>query len=132
MQSYITIVCYEHRDNLDAYKAASSQKFRRTQRPDVEADAHGVCSQWPGRSCLLNDLSVNQAKSLVEEVAEVGAWDAWHRDENLMIKNVFDWLWESTMMVDNVFEIEIGGLIDQKFNIYLFHQDIKNDQNNKD
>ena len=52
------------------------------------------------------------------------------KDENLIVKDMFDWLWKGIKSKDEV-ETGIGDLILEEFDIYQWHQRERNGQSNR-
>ncbi len=58
-------------------------------------------------------------------------WAKWKTNENLLIQNMFVWLW---VEIDSEREhkMSINNIILKKFDMYLYHQRERNDQSNKE
>ena len=104
--------------------------FRLKDRVAIEADRGGVYQHVPKSLHLLAPLQTSQAQKVVEIIAGPGAWEAWERDGNLIVKNLFGWLWDG---VDDGDEHEsgIGDLIMEEFDMYLHHQQERNGRSNR-
>ena len=78
----------------------------------------------PTRLCKWSDGSFaleGDAQRLIDIIAGPGAWDQWQQDGNLIIPEMFKWLWEGVGS-----ESDAGDLIDLEFDIYRYHQPQRN------
>ena len=78
------------------------------------------------RSTLLTSLTTKRARMIVKKIASSKTWKTWIEIDNLLILDLFFWLW-----IDVKREAKIEDLIDQEFDLYLYHQVERNDQFNK-
>ena len=78
----------------------------------------------------MQSLSDARAKATVDEIGGEGAWAHWAEDGNLLVQNMFRWLWDG-ITVDEVHEAGVGGLIAEEFDLYIYHQRERNGAPNK-
>jgi len=124
--------CWQHRSDLNGFKTQPNRTawFRLGSRPGVEDDNHGVYARRRVRRNLFAPLSDELAETIVEEIGGLGAWERWHTDGNLLIQQMFAWLWDG-VTVAGEHEGGIRDLIDEEFDLYLYHQRERNGQSNK-
>jgi hypothetical protein len=124
--------CWNHRDDLNAFKTSPDHTswFRLKSRPQVEDDLHGVYAKRPVRKSIACQPSVRQAEIIVEEIGGPGAWVDWQKNGNLLVQEMFLWLWDG-ITSDGQHEKGIGDMIIEEFDMYLHHQRQRNGQSNK-
>ncbi len=124
--------CWDNRNDLVALKTnpARISWFRLSSRPQVEDDLHGVYAKRTVRKSIASRPSAKQAEAIVNEIGGPGAWAEWETNGNLLIQDMFVWLWAG---VDSEGEHEagIGDMILEEFDMYLYHQRERNGQSNK-
>ena len=125
--------CWEHKMNIDALKIdhATHQWFRLRKRSTVSNDDLDVYQYRSKFWQLLQSLSLKMTQSIVVELIDDDAWDKWESNENLVIRDMFSWLWKSIVMNEDR-KTEINDLIQKKFDIYLHHQRERNEKSNYD
>ena len=128
---YRLITCWNHRVTLDQIKtgAATHQWFRLRQRPSIPDDELGLYAVRPRYSTLLQPLGLEKAKAIVEEAVGGGAWSRWEDEGNLIVNDLFSWLWDG-VTTDAQHESGIGEMIDEEFDMYLHHQRDRNGKPN--
>ncbi len=126
------LACWQNRGDLDAFKVSPAHTtwFRLNSRPWVEDDDHGVYACRAIRKNLMPELTVGQAAAIVDEIGGLGAWATWHEEGNLIVQEMFAWLWAGVEF-DGKHEPGIGDLITKEFDLYLHHQRERNAQSNK-
>ncbi len=125
--------CWEHCSDLIAFKMSSQFTlwWCLKSRSWIESDDHDVYAKRSIKSSLLRLSEFNQAKTIINEIVESLTWNNWVEIENLIMKDVFSWLWNE-MMIEKFYEFKIKNLIKEEFNLYLHHQCEQNEQLNKD
>ena len=58
--------------------------------------------------------------AIVDELAVPESLQKWYRTGNLIVPGMFRWLWEG-MTVDGQHKAGVGGMIDEEFDVYLYH-----------
>ncbi len=125
--------CWKHRSDLIAFKTSfqSTLWWCLKSRSWIESDDHDVYAKCFIKSSFLKSSEFDWAKAIINEIAESSTWDNWVETENLIVKNVFSWLWNE-MMIEEFYEFKIENLIEEEFDLYLYHQCERNEQSNKD
>ena len=124
----LVLLCWRHRSNLEALKINPeyANKFRLANRPQIPSYLLGIYKYPSQIESLLDTFDETQAKTLIDDIVGPGAWDAWHTNGNIIVKSLFDWVWEGVKMGD-VVESGIGSLIDEEFDVYHHHQRQRNE-----
>ena len=122
-----------NRERLRTFRTEgpNATMFRLGRRDPVEADKHGVYSRRAIRRSLLIPLTNSRAASIVDELAGPGAWERWVDDGNLMVPDMFTWLWKGLDDENGKHEAGVGHIIDSEFDLYLYHQGRRNGQANR-
>ena len=89
-------------------------------------DELGVYAIRPVRTSLLRTISEDRARILVDEMIGAVSWKICCDEGNRM----FHWLWRGIRIGETV-ETGIGDLIDEGFEIYVWHQAQRNNRTNK-
>ena len=97
----------------------------------IESNDYDVYAKHSIKSSFLKSSEFNWAKAIINKIAEFSTWDNWVKTENLIIKDVFSWLWNK-IIIEKFYEFEIKNLIEEEFNLYFHHQCEWNEQLNKD
>lgn len=120
--------CWDGRANFDELKADSAVQgwFRRQVMPRSEDDELGIYARLPVTVTLMVPISDRRAAQILDEIGVDGTWDAWVADGNIIIDEMFAWLWEGVEMEEGNVEGGIGELIEEDFQIYLHHQRERN------
>lgn len=123
---------WEHRQDLDAFKTSAVSKlwWRRTSRPHIEEDDHGVFAHRPRKDTLMKGLATNHGAVIIEEIAGKDAYGSWADTGNLIVKGMFSWLWDG-IHLENQFVEGVGDLISEEFDMYRHHQAEQNVVPNK-
>ena len=64
-------------------------------------------------------MSEDQARLIVNEINDDETWDVWLSIGNIIVENMFSWLWEG-IFTNQGHEAGIGELMVDKFNMYLY------------
>lgn len=124
---------YDSRNALDDLRTSPDTHvwFRKADRPAVFADIEGIYAKTPLSTESGITVSETQAQTIVADITqEKSAWDKWVEDGNIVVPNLFTWLWEGTAFEEG-FESGIGSLIDDEFDMYQHHQRNINGKPNK-
>ncbi len=125
-------ICWNNQNNLIAFKMTSEHIFwfRLSARSQIEDDLHDVYTKWVIRQSIVSRSSVKQVKVIVNEIDESRVWAKWKTNENLLIQDMFIWLW-AKIDREKEHKMSINNMILKKFDIYLYYQREWNDQSNK-
>ena len=112
------LVCFDNKGSLSRFKTASktSSWFRLEGRPEVIKDQLGVFRLFPRIQSLTQPLNLCQAQQVVEDFMGEDAWATWERDGNVIVKNLFSWLWDG-VAVGEIHGEGVGKRIDLKFDL---------------
>lgn len=123
---------WNHRGALDQFKTRPDRLdwFRLRGRPQVEDDERGIYSQRVRLSSIFRRPTPEHLALIVDEIGGNGAWETWKRDGNILIQDLFGWLWVG-VEYNGMSEAGIKKEIDNEFDMYLYHQRESNGTSNK-
>ena len=125
-------MCWNNRNDLIAFKMTSEHIFwfRLNAQSQIKDDLHDVYAKRAIRQSIVSKSSVKQVKVIVNKIDESRIWAKWKMNENLLIQDMFVWLW-AEIDSKKKHEMSINDMILKKFDIYLYYQREWNDQSNK-
>ena len=124
-------ICWEQRNRWEDLlnDRATCFWFRLSDRPWQEEDVRGVFAHEAIAMDFVKPVSPERAQAILQEFGGEGAWARWLQDGNLVLPDLFAWLWDG-ITLDGVTEPGIGDLIETEFDIYLHHQTTRNGKKN--
>ncbi len=125
--------CWNNRNDLIAFKMTSEHIFwfQLSAQSQIKDDLHDVYAKWMIRQSIVFRSSAIQVEVIVNEIDELKTWAKWKTNENLLIQNMFVWLW-AEIDSEKEHKTSIDDMILKKFDMYLYHQRERNDQSNKE
>lgn len=87
-------------------------------------------SRRPVRNNIKKSFGLDLARQIFDEIGGPTAHTIWEETGNLIVVDVFAWLWDG-MMGEVGLKGGVGSIIDQESQMYLAHQGERNGQPNK-
>lgn len=104
--------------------------FRVTARLPVPEDAGGIWAYQDDKppKNSIPTISDMEAGSILDRLCP-GSSELWHSDGMLTIPDVFSWL-ENGIWIDDIYEPGVKQMVDEEFDLYLWHQRPVNGRSN--
>ncbi len=125
-------VCWDNWNNLIALKMnfAYIFWFQLSFQSQIKDDLHDVYMKWMIRKSIVFKSSIKQVEIIVNEINKSRIWAKWEMNKNLLIQNMFVWLW-AEIDSKKEYKTSIDNMILKKFNMYFYHQREWYNQSNK-
>lgn len=117
------VVFFQRRDSLMELRTDVSafDWFKRKDRPPAHSDSFGPYQFAPANSLRIMGITIPLCRRLITTLSgDSHIWERW-QDEGTVTLDLFSYLW-SGIATSAGSEMGIGGMIDEEFRMYRYHQ----------